>query len=55
MAESAHHLARIAVVVGVTTEGRIEAEFAAFVCRTDILVYGVHSLEDATTQLLEFA
>lgn len=31
MAETADHVAGIAVVVGVATEGRIEAEFAALV------------------------
>lgn len=55
MAETADHVARVAVIVRMATERRVQAQFAALVGRADVLVNGVHGLEDAAGQLLEFA
>ena len=53
--ESAHQFARIAVVVGMTPVGRVEAQLSALVRRADLLVDRVDRLEDASAQLLELA
>lgn len=55
VAESAHHLAGVAVIVGMTPVGGVEAQFATLVHGADVLVHGVHRLQDAAVEFLEFA
>lgn len=55
MAEPAHGLAGIAVVVRMASVRRVQAQFPAIVQRTDVLVHGVHRLQDAAREFLELA
>ena len=55
MAEPADGVSRVAVVVSVTPEGRVEAELSAFLDRVDLLVDRVDRLQDPSVQLLELA
>ena len=55
VAEAAHHLTSVTVVIRMTSVWRIEAEVSAFVRRSHVLVHGVDRFQNAPVQLLEFA
>ena len=55
MTESADHVTGIAVVIGMASEGRVKAEFAALLGRRHILVHRVDRLQYAPRDLLELA
>lgn len=55
VAQTAHLLASVTVVVAVTAVRRVEAEVATLLGRVHLLVHAVYGLEDATRQLLELA
>jgi hypothetical protein len=53
--ESTNHISGVAVIVGMTTEGRIKAKFSTFLGRSNVLINGVDRLEDAARNFLELA
>lgn len=55
VAEPAHHLAGVAVIVGMAAVRRVQAQLAAFVHGPDVLVHRVDGFQDAAAQFLEFA
>lgn len=55
MAETADHVTGVTVVVGVAAVWGVEAELAALIHGTDVLVYAVHGFEDAAVEFLELA
>jgi len=55
MTQAADHVAGVAVIVRVATEWRVEAQLAALVGRTDVLIHGIHGLQDTAGQLFKFA
>lgn len=55
MAETAHHISGVAVVVGMAAEWGSNAELLAFFGGANILVHGIHGLQNTTRELLEFA
>lgn len=55
VAESAHLLARVPVVVRVAAVRRVEAEVPALLGRVHFLVHRVYGLEDPPAKLLELA
>lgn len=55
MAETAHHVTRVPVIVGMATERGIQAELPALLGAADILVNGVHGFQNTAGQFLEFA
>lgn len=55
MAQAANHVAGVAVVVRVTAERRVEAQFAAFLGCADVLINGIHRFQYAPGDLLELA
>lgn len=55
MTETADHVARVAVIVRVAAEWRVQAQLAALVGRADVLVDGIHGFQYTAGQLLELA
>lgn len=55
MTEPAHHLSRVTVVVRVAPVGRVQAQFSAFVHRTDVLIDRIDGFKDSPVELLELA
>jgi len=55
VAKPADQIARVAVVVGVASVRRVEAQLAALIGRAHLLVHRVHRLEDPPCHLAELA
>lgn len=55
MTEPAHELAGVAVIVRVTSVGRVKTQFPAIVQRADVLVHRVDGFQDTAREFLELA